>query len=293
MIISAPINNNHMRIDITKIDEDKRITEPKNAEGRRLYYPDNALDVLAGVVGMSSDISEWESDREWEAHQYILEHYNWEAEYIRLRNEFPLDDFGDEFANQELQYGAFLALNHPEEFASRLEEWTADIKDKARDYDCREELPIDLRDELEEATSANGEACWKEFLYGDYRELGLLGEVEKFFYGLDYEVAVKHNSKDFTTELEFDLTQGLKDTIHEYLCACYDEGGCELGDYTEEQCGELFVDILVNRYIGAMDNKRSERERWAREAAEKREYQAKRLADEKVEREAKLKAMTK
>lgn len=215
------------------------------------------------------------------AHTQTLEQYTELCDKLQANmgsNEALLD-----YKKSNLQAGAYMALNYPEQWAELLDAYKEKLQEDRTDGISKE-----YNDQLQKEIDEYNKDQYNKWLYGDHRDYaGVIRMISKYYTG-DYNNCkyIPHSRETEEACFIFDIDD---EQLHDDYCGCND---------TAETCTEKHdykADLLVtisNAGFRRAEKDKAERAKRAEERAKTKEYQAKRKAQEKAERRAKLLAMT-
>lgn len=257
------------------------------------------IDVLAIACRYSTENECYENSMEYtdQFADYAIEHFDFETAYLKLlngsgskftqllpQNKRFKDKVRNEFKAQKLQAGAFLALTYPTVFVMALDEWKENAtQDMYTNHGDATIAPKELIDAVQEAEAQGYESLYKEWLHGDYREMGLLRTAADKFHAekVSYDTALDRLTFDYDED-------GLYQFVESYT---YDQ------DHEIKMTERLLKFCLIKainekaeaNYRKESEEKAKRRKEWEETQA----YKKKREAEANKEREAKLLAMTK
>ena len=292
---------------------------PRDFKPKGSKYPTDApytssgqlYDLLAIAAG-HQEINDIESDN-LEVYDgaidYVVKNYDWEVAYIEHLNQATSgvlhynhttinddNEHNTKWKDSGLLFGAYIALNYPEDFTASMKEWRENVEEVINDclggYEGREGLPADLAQELDEAYGSVGDDMMREYLHGDYRGdwAGVYKEAHKALFRNYDSIDLDQSDEDRRQNI---ITVKIDEDEGRELVADWE--GCDL---TKARIGsERVKAAIVGTILHAAERHVNERKARAEKRRAEREqeeaYRKERQAKEEAERRAKLLAMTK
>ena len=253
------------------------------------------LDEIAKSLGRwdSLEVDEENLDYVHENTRYVVENFDFEAAYIEwLNNEGKVGMLNikdrKEFEAQDLMLGAWLALERPDTFEAMLDRFKESETDLAQDHDITKSK---LSEEVEQAEDDARESLYKQWLYGDRDDEGLLEAFSKRLTESRGNVEYSEKERSLTISVSREdaaeyLEEYNGENDYDYYMSLTDEALAE--DYKTEVCNW----VERNAYSNVQQEKRENEKRNA-EYKRVREYQAEMKAKTEAARVEKLKSMRK
>ena len=177
-----------------------------------------------------------------------------------------------EMEETKLQAGAYIALAYPEAWEELLEKY----KEKLQE-DRTEGISKAYNEQLQKEIDSEWDNLYKEWLYGDRNEIGVIKEIKKYWEAED----VVYNKKDNDTFIFFFDKEQARDTLENY-------NGEKLSakNYKDYLLGEIQEAGEARQYKDKEENEKRkiERERLA-------VYKKEQATQAEAERKAKLLSM--
>lgn len=191
------------------------------------------IDKLAITIGERTEDDLWENNIDFgdDNQNYILNNYNYHDNLLAYLNRAKTPEQAEKimvlfdesnlvpynhYNKQPLAFGAFLAINYPVVFTRLLKKYTDKIKELAIDHNDieLEALAPGLAKELNDAEVQQQKELYKEWLYGDRSNNGIVESIRKYFHAeeVDYNEATdqltltlsESEAKDFLNLLDED-----------------------------------------------------------------------------------------
>ncbi len=291
---------------------------PRDFNAKSSKYPDDApyassgqlYDLLAIASGHKeiNDIEDGNLEYYDAVIEYALKSYDYESAFIKKLNEQSTPSFkfndghgtiyeGDnpKYKASGLLFGAWIALEYPEEFSSGLKDWKETVEEAAHDclggYEGREGLPIDLAKELDEDYNRAGDDMMREYLHGDHQHwAGVYVEAERALFRDFISITLEQNEDDRRANR---LGVNIDEEEGRQMVADYEGVELTKARISEKRVKAAIVGTILHGAEKTTNERKARQAKYRAEREAQEARQKERKEREEAERKAKLMAMTK